>query len=265
MADDVAITAGSGTNIATDDCTSGHVQLVKIAYSADGNRTHSTVDANGVLVQFAGEVVEDANHSAGETLVGVAARRIDSPASSAGSDTDWSTLNNDSDGLAWARPIEKPRTVKYDLVTQASAVAANDQLCDEMELTSMTLVAGGGGKLLNLVLVSYNTTQIAAEGWIYAANPTPAGTNSVHNQTDANMAASLPIAVVDFSTWITETDNIMSTGVLRGMPLGASPIFYDCADGTNTSSLWIVMVTRTAVTPGATTDYDLFVTHVPLA
>lgn len=52
MADDVAITAGSGTNIATDDCTSGHVQLVKIAYSADGNRTHATVDANGVLVDL---------------------------------------------------------------------------------------------------------------------------------------------------------------------------------------------------------------------
>lgn len=52
MADDVAITAGAGTNIATDDCTSGHVQLVKIAYSADGVRTHATVDADGVLVNL---------------------------------------------------------------------------------------------------------------------------------------------------------------------------------------------------------------------
>lgn len=128
----------------------------------------------------------------------------------------------------------------------------------------MTLVAGGGGKLVNLVLVSNNTTQIAAEGWLYAANPTPAGTNSVHNQTDANVVAALPIAVIDFSTWYTETDNIMSTGVWRGMPLGAAPLYYDCADGSATSSLWIVMVTRTAVTPGATTDYDLYVTSVPL-
>jgi len=52
MADDVAITAGSGTNIATDDCTSGHVQLTKLAYSADGDRTHVPADANGLLVNL---------------------------------------------------------------------------------------------------------------------------------------------------------------------------------------------------------------------
>jgi len=37
MADGVAITAGAGTTILTDDCgASGHAQGVKIAYSADG-------------------------------------------------------------------------------------------------------------------------------------------------------------------------------------------------------------------------------------
>ena len=52
MADDVAITAGAGTSIATDDCTSGHAQLVKLAYSADGNRTHVQADADGMLVNL---------------------------------------------------------------------------------------------------------------------------------------------------------------------------------------------------------------------
>lgn len=52
MADDVAITAGSGTSIATDDCTSGHAQIVKLAYSADGNRTHIPADADGLLVNL---------------------------------------------------------------------------------------------------------------------------------------------------------------------------------------------------------------------
>jgi len=52
MSDDVAITAGSGTSIATDDCTSGHVQVVKLAYSADGTRTHVPADADGVLVNL---------------------------------------------------------------------------------------------------------------------------------------------------------------------------------------------------------------------
>lgn len=51
MADGVAITAGSGTTVATDDAgASGHVQLFKLAYSADGVATLVQCDANGVLV-----------------------------------------------------------------------------------------------------------------------------------------------------------------------------------------------------------------------
>lgn len=53
MADNVAITAGSGTSIATDEVTGTleHVQIVKLAVSADGSRTALTADnTNGLLV-----------------------------------------------------------------------------------------------------------------------------------------------------------------------------------------------------------------------
>lgn len=52
MADGVAITAGAGTTIATDDSgASGHVQIVKLALSADGSATALTADnTNGLLV-----------------------------------------------------------------------------------------------------------------------------------------------------------------------------------------------------------------------
>jgi hypothetical protein len=52
VADNVDITAGTGTTIATDDCTTGQVQLVKLAYGADGNRTHVPADADGLLVNL---------------------------------------------------------------------------------------------------------------------------------------------------------------------------------------------------------------------
>lgn len=52
MADNVDISAGTGTTIATDDCTTGHAQVVKLAYSADGDRTHVPADANGMLVNL---------------------------------------------------------------------------------------------------------------------------------------------------------------------------------------------------------------------
>ncbi len=46
MADNVPITADSGTNIATDEVTGTgeHVQVVKLAVSADGSRTALTAD-----------------------------------------------------------------------------------------------------------------------------------------------------------------------------------------------------------------------------
>ncbi len=52
MADNVAITAGSGTDIATDDAgAGGHVQRVKLSLSADGSATAITADSKGLLVQ----------------------------------------------------------------------------------------------------------------------------------------------------------------------------------------------------------------------
>lgn len=54
MADNVAITAGAGTSIATDQVTTTneHVQLFKLAFSADGSRTLVSVDADGLLVKL---------------------------------------------------------------------------------------------------------------------------------------------------------------------------------------------------------------------
>ncbi len=52
MADNVAITAGTGTNIATDDAgAGGHVQIIKLAISTDGSATVIPADAaNGLDV-----------------------------------------------------------------------------------------------------------------------------------------------------------------------------------------------------------------------
>lgn len=58
MADGVTVATGNNTSppnstkIATDDAgASGHVQLVKLAYSADGSATVVDADANGLKVQ----------------------------------------------------------------------------------------------------------------------------------------------------------------------------------------------------------------------
>lgn len=52
MADNVAITAGSGTSILTDDCTTGHAQIMKLAIATDGSATLIPADASGLLVNL---------------------------------------------------------------------------------------------------------------------------------------------------------------------------------------------------------------------
>jgi hypothetical protein len=68
MADNVAITPGSGVNISTDDAgASGQVQRIKLTYSADGDATHIGADANGLdsdVTRIAGKAPA---YSEGET------------------------------------------------------------------------------------------------------------------------------------------------------------------------------------------------------
>lgn len=60
MADNVAITAGTGTDIATDQVTGTgeHVQVFKLAISTDGSRTLVPADStNGILVEVSNVVL----------------------------------------------------------------------------------------------------------------------------------------------------------------------------------------------------------------
>lgn len=57
MADDVTLNSMTGGPVvATDDSGTGHVQIVKLAYSADGSRTPITADTNGLKVNVGNTV-----------------------------------------------------------------------------------------------------------------------------------------------------------------------------------------------------------------
>jgi len=64
MADDVTLnTMSGGAVVATDDSGTGHVQLVKLAYSADGSRTHVGADAAGIQVIERGATIDSGSAS----------------------------------------------------------------------------------------------------------------------------------------------------------------------------------------------------------
>ena len=68
MADNLGFTPGSGANIKTDQggVTSAHMQVVKLAYSADGDETLITADADGLEVQIGKSITIPTSPLAGQ-------------------------------------------------------------------------------------------------------------------------------------------------------------------------------------------------------
>jgi hypothetical protein len=70
MADGVAITAGSGTTILTDETASGHVQVVKLAIATDASATLIPADATlGMTVNPNNLIADDAAFVPGTSKV----------------------------------------------------------------------------------------------------------------------------------------------------------------------------------------------------
>jgi hypothetical protein len=108
MADNVAVTAGSGTTVAADEVVDGTLGTVKVQYvklmdgTLDGT-TKAAVGARGLAVDIAAAAAsiakaEDAAHASGDTGVAILGVRRDTAASGAGTDGDYATLNLDATG-----------------------------------------------------------------------------------------------------------------------------------------------------------------------
>jgi hypothetical protein len=64
VADNITLnTMSGGAVVATDDTGSEHVQIVKLAYSADGSKTAITADASGLKVIERGTTIASGNES----------------------------------------------------------------------------------------------------------------------------------------------------------------------------------------------------------
>ena len=125
MADNVPITAGVGTDIATDQVTTTgeHVQLFKIAISADGSRTLVPADAtNGLRV--------DVSRVQGQVQIGDGTQAV--AVDSAQSDAEANTINSlhtssrgyGFNGTTWDRVRGSAITYKANQFTAAQTGTA---------------------------------------------------------------------------------------------------------------------------------------------
>ena len=183
MADNVPITAGSGTDIATDQVTTTgeHVQLFKIAISADGSRTLVPADAtNGLLV--------DVSRVQGQVQVGDGTRAV--AVDSAQSDAEANTINSlhtssrgyGFNGTTWDRVRGSASTFKGAQFTTAQTGTAiwtpssgNSVVVTAFQIQSYATV--GGIAILWFGASGDTSYTRGTDGAIFDGEFAPSGTN----------------------------------------------------------------------------------------
>ena len=200
VADNVAITAGVGTSVATDDVSGNHYQRMKLSDGTADSSTHLGVYS------------EDAASSGGETGIVAMGVRNDTPSSTAGTNGDFTMAQFDSRGGQWVSPLGFPVSVSVDITRPAdtTAYAANDALSDSTSaptsggftLTSICRKSGGAVLITDAIITSSNDPATPLQGDIFLFNQsvTNINDNSAFAVSDSEIktcVAIIPFALQD--------------------------------------------------------------------
>lgn len=236
MADNVAITAGSGTTIATDDVSSVHYQKVKPYASTDGTEVPFTR-------------AEDAAHTDGDH--GVLALAVRNYAG-AGTDGDYSALSTTSDGnLRTAMHKDQLRIAVQSggLTTASTAYVAGDQVGTQFTLANAARASGGSGVITSVLLTNANDIIGAYDVVFFRASVTVASDNAAFSISAADTRS--VVAVVPLASAV----DLGSGRVAQALNIAVP---YDCSGGT---SLYAALICRAGHTFfSAVTDLELVVT-----
>lgn len=198
MADDVPITAGSGTNIVTDDISAAnrHYQRVKISDGTPDSEIHLKV------------IQEDTAHASGDAGIIPFAIRTDAPANKSGADGDYEALQM-SNGLLWTAPLGFPKTISVDVTRPAdtTAYAAGDAISNSttapttggFTFTGAARKSGGSGLITDLCVMTSNdpATRLSGEIYIFNQSVTNINDNAAFGVSDTEIKTC--VAVIPFS------------------------------------------------------------------
>lgn len=199
MVDNVAITAGTGTTVATDDVGGSHYQRVKISDGTADSSTHLAV------------VAEDAASAGGETGILAMVKRADTPANTSGTDGDWEYLQV-SGGRLWTLETQKFVTVQTDITRPAdtTAYAVDDCWSDSTTaptaggytFTGAARISGGSGIITDAMFTTSNdpATKLFGELWIFNTSVTNINDNSAFAVSDSEIktcVAKIPFVMED--------------------------------------------------------------------
>lgn len=239
MADNIAVTPGSGALVAANEIGGVKHQRVKMEFGGAGTATE--VDAssgNGLPVQ--GEAAENAAATGNPVQVG---GRFDATNRSV-DDGDAAAIAVTSQGHVI---VDGGRVFAFEdaPTVTAGAYDADDCLGGEIEITNAARISGGGGVIMQVVMAAEDN---AADGWsagdvdIIIFKSDPAGT-----YTD-NVALAVSDADAFEIEAIITLDEKFDCGDVTLLQAKNVNIPYAC----DATSLWAVAVNRGGVEPEAT-------------
>lgn len=140
MADNVAITAGSGTSIAADDIGSVFYQRVKVAHGADGSATDVS-SASPLPVREGGATATLANVGGSATSVTLIASNTDRRGF---------VIHNDSTAILYVKFGSAASSTSYTYKLQADALLESPAWCYTGIITGIWASATGDARTTEL-------------------------------------------------------------------------------------------------------------------
>ncbi len=252
MADNVPITAGSGTTIATDDVTDAggaHYQKVKLADGAANSTAMIGGDAtNGLDVDVTRVIpgtgatnlgkAEDAGHTTGDVGVMVLGVRNDADASF-GADLDYTPVSTDAGGNQNVRARRDlvriaDTSASAELTIVTTTYSIGDQVGVMFQFANAARASGGGGMLVGLTLLDEGNVMAACDVVLFRSNATLAANNAAFSLDDTNSREVL--AVVQMSGGWALGNGKWAQALNLAIP-------YYCSGGT---TLYAALITRSA-------------------
>ncbi|MGH9766100.1 MAG: hypothetical protein ACREAB_01595 [Blastocatellia bacterium] len=219
MADNVAITAGSGTTIATDDISGVHYQRVKLVDGTlDGTGAIPGDATNGLDV----DVTRLPALVAGEAHVG-----------EVGGKTAIVTTS-------YTRPA--------DTTTYAAGDAVSNSTSSPVQLTfdGAGRINDGSGVILGAVMTSSGNQSLKGqfELWLFDGSTTPDNDNAAFTPSDADV--NKLVGIIPFNVWYVGDATSGASGNAAA-PVQGLAIPFKCASGTN--DIFGQVVVRNAYVP----------------
>lgn len=195
MVDNVAITPGSGADIATDDVSGVQFQKIKLYASTNGTEIPLSV-------------AEDAAHATGDHGIAAMCVRKDEPVNLGSNDGDYEHLQV-ANGRLWTSTLGFPKSISVDVTRPAdtTAYAAGDAISNSttapttggFTLTGAARKSGGSGIITDVIVTSSNdpATRLSGEVFFFNQSVTNINDNSAFAVSDTEIKTC--VGVVPFS------------------------------------------------------------------